>query len=324
MRILVIRLSALGDIVHALPALTDLRRALPEAQVDFAVDERFVDVARLHGGINQVVPIPLKRWKRKLGSAATWRELGQTIGALRRERYDLVLDLHGLNKSALVALAARTALRIGPDPRFCGEWLGPRVYHRYCTTQGSITPVPRMRAFVADALGQASQAAASYGLRHAWLGPSSEQVLLIHSTSAADKLWPDPHWIALGQMLISQGLEPLLPWGSASERERSERLAQAMGAAARVAPQKTILEWAAHFSQTRMVVGVDTGLTHLAAACGVPCIAIFCATGAGLFAPQETQRALALGDLNQPPALETVILGAQDLLTRTSTTAVAA
>jgi heptosyltransferase-1 len=181
-----------------------------------------------------------------------------------------------------------------------------------------------MRAFVADALGQASQAAASYGLRHAWLGPSSEQVLLIHSTSAADKLWPDPHWIALGQMLISQGLEPLLPWGSASERERSERLAQAMGAAARVAPQKTILEWAAHFSQTRMVVGVDTGLTHLAAACGVPCIAIFCATGAGLFAPQETQRALALGDLNQPPALETVILGAQDLLTRTSTTAVAA
>jgi heptosyltransferase-1 len=323
MRILVIRLSALGDIVHALPALTDLRRALPEAHIDFAVDERFVDVARLHGGVNQVVSIPLKRWKRHLGSTATWRELGQTLSALRRERYDLVLDLHGLNKSALVALAARTAVRIGPDPRFCGEWLGPKIYHRFCTTQGSITPVPRMRAFVADALGQTSQAAASYGLRHAWQGPSSEQVLLIHSTSATAKLWPDPHWVALGQMLIDRGLHPLLPWGSPSERERSERLAQAMGAAARVAPQKTILEWTAHFSQTRMVVGVDTGLTHLAAACAVPCIAIFCATGANLFAPQEAHRALALGDLHQPPSLEAVVQGTQDLLARTATDAVA-
>lgn len=318
MRILVIRLSALGDIVHALPALTDLRRALPEAQIDFAVDERFVDLAQLHSGVNQILPIPLKRWKRQLGSAATWRELGQTIAALRRKPYDLVLDLHGLNKSALVALVARTALRIGPHPRFCGEWLGPKIYHRYCSTQGSINPVPRMRAFVADALGQASSAPASYGLRHTWQGRSSRELLLIHSTSAADKLWPEERWIALGHSLIGQGLEPLLPWGSPGERERSERLAQAMGEKARVAPPKSILDWAAHLSGSRLVIGVDTGLTHLAAACGVPCMAIFSATGADLFAPQEPQYSLALGDLHRPPSLEAVLQGAQQVLAASS------
>jgi heptosyltransferase-1 len=314
MRILVIRLSALGDIVHALPALTDLRRALPEAQIDFAVDERFVDLAQLHSGVSRILPIPLKRWKRHLRSMATWRELGQTIAALRRNPYDLVLDLHGLNKSALVALMARTAVRIGPHPRFCGEWLGPRIYHRYCSTQGSINPVPRMRAFVADALGQASSAPASYGLRHSWQGRSSKEVLLIHSTSATDKLWPEEHWVALGHKLIAQGLEPLLPWGSSAEYERSERLAQAMGETARVAPPKSILEWAEYCSTSRLVIGVDTGLTHLAAACGVPCLAIFSATGADLFAPQAPQSSLALGDLHQPPTLEAVVQGVQHVL----------
>lgn len=318
MHILVIRLSALGDIVHALPALTDLRRALPQATIDFAVDERFVDIARLHNGINQILPIALKRWKRQLASASTWRELAQTLKSLRSKHYDLVLDLHGLNKSALVALAARAELKIGPDPRFCGEWLAPKIYHRYCSTEGSIQPVPRMRAFVANALGLTEPNPASYGLRHAWQGPSAHQVLLVHSSSAADKLWPEPHWIELGQMLIKLGLQPVLPWGSPAERERSERLVQAMGAAAQLAPQRTILEWAACFGHSRMVIGVDTGLTHLAAACGVPCVALFSATGADLFAPQETQRALALGDLHRPPTLQTVAQGVRDLLERTA------
>jgi heptosyltransferase-1 len=319
MRILVIRLSALGDIVHALPALTDLRGAFPQATIDFAVDERFVDLARLHGGIDRVLAIPLKRWKRKLTSAGTWRELARTVQLLRAQPYDLVLDLHGLNKSALVALTARSTLRIGPHPRFCGEWMGPRIYHRFCNTEGSIMPVPRMRAFVADAIGQISPAKPSYGLAPAWSGGSSRQVLLIHSTSAADKLWPEPHWIALGQKLIDGGWEPILPWGDAAERERSERLVAAMGSPADVAPRKTLSEWAVFFSQTRMVVGVDTGLTHLAAAYGVPSVAIFSATSSGLFAPQDPEQSRAVGDLNQSPALEKVAEAARDLLSRTAT-----
>lgn len=317
MRILVIRLSALGDIVHALPALTDLRRALPEATIDFAVDERFVDVARLHGGVSNVLPIALKRWKRHPGATNTWRELYQTLGHLRRHTYDLVLDLHGLNKSALLARLARSSLRIGPHPRFCGEWLAPRLYSRYCSAPGPITPVPRMRAFVADALGQTTSLPASYGLVCTWQARQSDQVVLAHSSSARDKLWPEAHWIALGQMLKRRGLQVLLPWGSSSEKERSVRLAQAVGEAAEVAPSLSIAQWAEKLSRCRLVIGVDTGLTHLAAAAGVPCAALFMATGAELFAPDQPQRARALGDLHQSPSLDVVFRAVVELLDHT-------
>lgn len=317
MRILVIRLSALGDVVHALPALTDLRRALPQATLDFAVDERFVDIARLHSGLNNILPMALKRWGQHLGALDTWRELRQSLRHLRSQPYDLVLDLHGLNKSALVARLARAALRIGPHPRFCGEWLAPRLYDRYCSTQGPIMPVPRMRAFVADALGVSPSLPASYGLRCTWQGMHANEVALVHSSSAADKLWPEAHWVALGQRLINQGLHILLPWGSQAEHERSIRLAQALGEAAQVAPRLSVALWAEKLSRCRLVVGVDTGLTHLAAAAGVPCAALFMATGADLFAPEQPKRARALGDLHQSPSLDAVARGVDELLDNT-------
>ncbi len=319
MHILVIRLSALGDIVHALPAVTDLRRHLPEARIDMAVDERFVDIPQLHSAVDQVIPIALKRWKKSLTQAATWLELRQTFSQLRSQRYDQVIDLHGLNKSAIVAWLSRSPDRVGPAAAYCGEWLAPRLYHRHCNQSEAWLPVPRMRGVVAAALGRANPGPLDYGLTHTWAGRGSHEVVLIHSTSASDKLWPEEHWIAIGRQLIAQGMTPVLPWGSASEQDRSTRLAQAMGAAALVPPRRTISQWAQVISRSALVVGVDTGLTHLAAAAGVPCLAIFAATGSELFAPQNPDLAITLGGNGQATTLRAAQDGIERLLTASQT-----
>lgn len=306
MHILVIRLSALGDIVHSLPALTDLRRHLPEAQIDFAVDERFVELAQMHSHVDRVISLPLKRWKRNLAKRSTWQELRQTLRMLRSAHYDHVIDLHGLNKSAIVAWLSRSPDRVGPAAAYCSEWLAPRLYHRYCNPSEAWLPVPRMRGVVAAALGHTNPGPLDYGLTHTWAGRASGEVVLIHSTSASDKLWPEEHWITIGRQLIAQGMTPVLPWGNDSEKERSVRLAQAMGTAALVPPRRTISQWTQVISRSALVVGVDTGLTHLAAAAGVPCLAIFAATGSKLFAPQNPDLAIALGGSGQAAALQAV------------------
>ncbi len=314
MHVLLIRLSALGDIVHALPAVTDLRRHWPTARIDMAVDERFVDIPGLHSGVDRVIPIALKRWKKSLARPSTWLELRQTFSQLRSQGYDQVIDLHGLNKSAIVAWLARSPDRVGPAAAYCGEWLAPRLYHRHCNQSEAWQPVQRMRGVVAAALGRPTAGPPDYGLTHTWAGQASNEVMLIHSTSANDKLWPEENWIAIGRHLIAQGMAPVLPWGSASEQDRSNRLAQAMGAAASVPPRRTISEWAQVISRSALVVGVDTGLTHLAAAAGVPCLALFAATGSELFTPQHPDLAIALGGNGQSATLTATQDGIESLL----------
>lgn len=322
MRILVVRLSALGDIVQALPALTDLRRAYPQANITVATDERFSDIPRLHAGVDQVIAVALKRWKKNLAKAKTWHEIRAAVRDLRAQRYDLVIDLHGLNKSAIVSWLARSKLCFGPAPMYCGEALAPRLYQRLLDPPYTVEPVPRMRKFVAQAAERGVPEGLDFGLRARWAGPASKQVALIHSASTADKLWPEADWIALGQQLAAQGLHMVLPWGNAAERERAERLAQGIGSAhASVGPQQSIAQWAVQLSSCRLVVGLDTGLTHLAAAAGVPCLALFTVTGASLFVSQVPAQGATLGGLGVTPSLTEVQAQARHLLAVSSAAA---
>lgn len=315
MRILVVRLSALGDIVQALPALTDLRQAHPEATIDVATDERFADIPRLHAGVDRVIPLALKRWKNSLGRRKTWTEVAAAVRALRQQPYDLVIDLHGLNKSAIVTWLARGRRKAGPSPVYCGEALAPRLYDQQLDPPYTPEPVPRMKKFVAHALGRTLDLPMDYGLKARWAGPSSRQVALIHSASTEDKLWPEAHWIALGRDLVAQGLEPVLLWGSQAEFERAQRLAQGIGpGSCQIGARQSIAQWATELSRCRLVVGLDTGLTHLAAAAGVPCLALFVATGPSLFAPQQPAHAATLGGLGVSPDLAQALGQARQLL----------
>lgn len=311
-KILVIRLSAMGDIVHAFPAISDIRRRWPDARIDVAVDERFADLVAMHCGVNEVIALPLKAWKKQRAGAGLFRAIWQKISQLRTEHYDVILDLHGVIKSAAVACLARGKLRTGPEWGHCAEKLAWLAYGRHLSAAQGMAPVTRMRCFAAQALDTDTAQSLDFGLAAEQSGVRERRVALLHASSCDVKLWPEAHWIALALKLRSQGYAVVLPWGSQAEQARAERIAAESGA--EVGPSLSVAQWATELRRMALVVGVDTGLTHLAAAMGVPCLAIFTATGPELFMPQDPASARTLGRPGYPPSLPDVCHFADFLL----------
>lgn len=226
-----------------------------------------------------------------------------------------MIDLHGLIKSAAVTALARGTQKIGLGREHCGEWMAPLAYRRHFSMPDAPTPAARMRGLVAFALKKPCIGPNDYGLSRQWQGADARQVALVHIASCPTKCWPEAHWIALGRKLVAAGYEPVLPWGNPEEEARARRLAQAIDPVhCMVGLRQSIAQWAQQLTTCRMVVGLDTGLTHLAAAAGVPCLALFVSTGAGLFAPQVPALARALGGDGVVPELDQVCEAAFSML----------
>lgn len=310
MRILLVKTSSLGDVIHNLPVVSDLRRHCADAQIDWVVEEAFADIPRLHPGVGKVIPVALRRWRKHLLSAATWREIGAFRTALQSEAYDLVLDTQGLLKSALLAVQAR-GRRVGHAADSAREPLAARFYDAGHTIAKTLHAVERNRQLAASALGYTALGAPDYGLAGI-RGDDSPSVVLLTATSRDDKLWAEDNWIALGRHFAAQGLRCLLPAGSAVERERAGRIAAAIPAA-RVVPPSRLCELAGVLAASRLVVGVDTGLVHLAAALDRPTIALFCASEPGLTGVLAGPRAINLGARGAPPTLADVLAAAESL-----------
>lgn len=284
MHFLLVKTSSLGDVIHNLPVLTDIRRHFPEATVDWCVEEGFAAIPGLHPGLGRVIPVALRRWRRRLLQRATWREISSFGRELRRDRYDLVIDTQGLLKSALVARRAQGPL-CGYSEDAAREPLAAKLYDRRYSVPVDLHAVHRNRQLAAAALGYTVDDPPDYGIAavpadFAWL-PPSPYVVLLTATSRDDKLWPEDHWIALGRELHARGLHAVLPAGTQPERDRAARLvAEIPGAVA--APPLYLQDLAAVLAGAQSVVGVDTGLTHLAVALGRPTVALYTATDPGL------------------------------------------
>ena len=282
-RLLFVKTSSLGDVVHNCPAVSDAARAAPGAAIDWVVEEAFSDVAAMHAGIHRVIPVAVRRWRAAPWSRRIWTEVGTFWRALRAERYDLVVDSQGLLKSALLARAARGE-RHGMDAASAREPLAAHFYDvRHAVARGQHA-VERNRQLTAAALGGVPPAGCDYGL-HAEGPPPLElrspYVVLLTMTSRADKLWPEGNWIALGRLLAARGARAVLPWGSEEERSRAGRLAGGIGEAL-VPRRMSVAEIARLLRGALGVAGVDTGLTHLAAALGVPAVGIYLGSEARL------------------------------------------
>ena len=224
--------------------------------------------------------------------------------ALQGEPYDAVVDTQGLLKSALITRFA-SGTKHGMDRASVREPLAARFYDRTHFVARGLHAVERNRRLTAAALGIAMPSEIDYGLRaNGGLGeklPASYSVLLT-MTSRADKLWPEQRWIELGHAL---GAPAILAWGSEEERARAERISRAIGGT--VLPRKSVEELARVFAAARAVVGLDTGLTHLAAALGVPAVGIFCGSDprlTGLFGAPYARNAGAPGE---PPSVQEVL-----------------
>ena len=281
--ILLIKTSSLGDVVHNLPVVSDIRARFPGARIDWVVEEVYRDIVGMHPGVHRAIPVALRRWRGNVLKPAHWREFGQFRHALSGMRYDCVIDTQGLIKSAILARAA-SGIRHGYAGASAREPLAAKFYDVAHVVPRDLHAVVRNRRLAALALGYELPAALDYGIAApAAAGPLVPEpyCVLLHGTSRADKLWPEPAWERLGSELARQGYALMLPWGDAAERARSERLARAVPGAI-VPPALGILGMASLLAGARAVVGVDTGLTHLAAALGRPVVALYCATHPGL------------------------------------------
>lgn len=308
LKVLLIKTSSLGDVVHNFPVASDIRRRFPDAQIDWAVEEAYAPLVALHAGIAGVIPVAIRRWRKRPLGASTWSE----IGALRRlfgaEHYDAVIDTQGLLKSALLARAAR-GRRHGFDAGSAREGLAARTYDVRHHVARNLHAVIRNRMLAASALGYRADTPVEFGIRAASFEGEEGQrryAVFLHATSRIDKLWPIDRWIGLGRSLEASGIRCILPWGNDEERRRSETIAQAVETA-RVPALTPIAEVARMLAGSAVVVGVDTGLTHLAAALGVPVVGLFCGSDPALTGLYGAVQARNLGASGEIPELGSVL-----------------
>ena len=275
MRVLLIKMSSLGDVVHALAPVTDAARAKPGFIFDWVVEEAYQEIPKWHSAVQRVIVTPLRRWRKSPVKTIRSGEWSAFRAELRREKYDLVLDAQGLLKSAFVGRQAPAPL-VGRSMRTAREPAAALFYKRRIPIDLQKTEVEQIRELFAKALNYPPpNTPADFGIdRTQFANPVRDRyVLLLHGAAWESKLWPEDRWIAVGKNIKAAGLNILLPWGSERERERAEKIANAIGGS--VLPKIPIAELARTIANAEFVVGLDTGLTHIAVALGVPTLTIY-------------------------------------------------
>lgn len=282
MRVLVVKTSSLGDVVHTLPALTDAQRAIPGIQFDWVVEEGFAEIPAWHPAVAQVLPVAIRRWRKHPLQALRSGEWKRFKTRLREARYDLVIDAQGLLKSAWLTRSVHGPVA-GLDRDSAREPLAARFYDRRYRVPVEQHALERVRQLFAHALGYPQpESVADYGLDRTQLAPPGDEpyLLFLHGTTWPSKHWPEAYWRELAERMCAFGWAIRLPWGNADEQARAERIASRL-AGVSVLPRLNLGGIAKVIAGARACVAVDTGLGHLAAALDVPNISLYGPTRPG-------------------------------------------
>jgi heptosyltransferase-1 len=274
----------MGDLVHTLPALVDASKYYPGIRFDWVSEQAFAEIPSWHPAVGKVIPIHLRSWKRQPFCRRTRQEISRSLGQLRGIHYDQVIDAQGLVKSAIVTRLT-SGIRNGMTWSSCREGLASLAYQRKFEITKGRHAIERVRDLFAAVLGyHYDSACLDYGLvRETFTGPCRQPAYLVflHGTSAEKKLWQDTEWIGLADKAERHGYRVLLPWGNYSEQTRAQRIASASGNV-QVLPAMNLKDMAGVLAAASGVVGLDSGLSHLAAALGLPAVTLYTATSAGL------------------------------------------
>jgi len=277
MRVLLVKTSSLGDVIHTLPALTDAARIIPGISFDWVVEENFAEIPAWHPRVKTVIPLSWRRWRKKLFSQPTIQQGRAFLQALRAEKYDMVLDAQGLVKSAMLTFFAK-GQRCGLDWGSARESLASLAYQKKCTVNFYQHAIIRMRSIFSHIFNyELPQTVPEYGLlRQQFMDPAVENnyLVFLHGTTWDTKLWPEEYWLSLACLAAQAGLKVKLLWGNALEQERAQRLA-AQAENITVLPRQDLKGSAKVLANARGVVAVDTGLAHLAAALDVPTVSLY-------------------------------------------------
>lgn len=316
-RILIVKTSSMGDLVHALPLVSDLVAHVPQARIEWVVEEGFAAIPRLHPAVTGVIPVALRRWRKRPLAADTWQEVCATRRQLNRLPYDRIIDCQGLVKSAWVARWAH-GRRVGPDRASAREGVAALFYDDAVPVPTHLHAIERNRRLGAAAFGYALDAPPRFGLAVPRVPPDlvaadRPYAVLLTNASRATKLWRDERWREVEAWLAGQGLRSLLFWGSAEEGEATRRRMAGMHDA-RCLPRMSLDAAAAILAGARVVVGLDTGLSHLAAAVGAPGVAIYCDYDPALVGLVGDAPCVSLGGVDRQPTAPDVIDAARRVM----------
>jgi heptosyltransferase-1 len=326
MKILLVRVSSLGDVLHNLPMVADILRRHPQATIDWVVEEGYVSLVRLNPHVRKIIPFALRRWRKGLRSPAVRAEVKAFFRTLREEEYDLVFDTQGLLKTGIIMGAARIkrGARGGRKVGLANGSEGSgyegisRLFHTESIPLDPRThAVARGRLVAGAALGYAVDTPPDFGLpppesvqRPGWL-PSGPYAVFFHGTARDAKKWAPANWIATGLALAPMPV--LLPWGSDGEKREAEALAAQLPNA-RVLPKLSMMDAVTLAQQAALAIGVDTGLTHIAAAFYRPTVEIYADSPKWKTEGNWSPRIVNLGDKGTPPSSDEVIAAARRLL----------
>jgi len=289
LRVLIVKVSSLGDVIHTLPAVTDARRANRRLQFDWVVEENFVEVPGWHPAVERVIPVAFRRWRKSLLSTLRNGEFAAFRKDIKHEHYDLVIDAQGLFKSGVISRLSR-GLTVGLSDSTAREPLATLFYNKVYSVPRDEHAVQRVRELFSRALNYSidpeDAQSIDYGLdlRRMGLNPKdgpSGMLMFLHGTTWPTKHWPLQYWKDLALLATQQGFTVRLPWGSDVEKLRAQDIAQGIPGVS-VLERQTLTGMARQIALADGVVAVDTGLGHLAAALATPAVSLYGATNPGL------------------------------------------
>lgn len=318
LKLLIVKTSSLGDVIHNLPIVHDILQHYPNTIIDWVVESSFADIPKLHPAVNHVIPVAIRRWRKAIFAKQTWSEIKAAKHQLSAKKYDVVLDTQGLIKSGLLTYFSQ-GRKHGYDKNSAREPLASYFYNFKHQVSRSQHAVLRNRTLAALALGYPiPESPPNYGITPTTASQMAlplPYIVGLHGTSRDSKLWPIDYWISLGETLADQQTKLVLPWASEAECKRAQKIAASLNNAI-VLPKLTIAQLADIINQAKAAVGVDTGLSHLATALSTPTVAIYTDTDpsltgvlAGANAP-----AINLGNIGKTPSVSDVTNALSQLL----------
>ena len=286
MRVLIVKTSSMGDVLHTLPALTDAQQAIPGIQFDWVVEEGFAQIPSWHAAVDGVIPVAIRRWRKAWFSAPIKAERKAFRDAVRLQQYDAIIDAQGLVKSAALVTRLARGVKHGMDWSTAREPLASLFYNRKHHIAKQQHAVERTRELFAKSLGYAKpQSQGDYAIaqhfRNDRKADAGQYAVFLHATTRDDKHWPEANWRELIGLLNNTGIRIKLPWGAPHEEERAKRLAEGFPYVD-VLPRMSLEEVARILAGAKFVVSVDTGLSHLTAALDRPNITLYGPTDPGL------------------------------------------
>ncbi|WP_420554797.1 lipopolysaccharide heptosyltransferase RfaC [Neptuniibacter marinus] len=282
MKVLIVKTSSMGDVIHTLPALTDAAAAYPDIRFDWVVEEGFQEIPHWHPQVDNVIPVAIRRWRKSIIQTLKKGEWSAYKAQLQAQNYDFVIDAQGLLKSALLVSKLAHGPSYGLDKESAKEPLAARFYDNPIYVDKNLHAVERIRQLFAKALNYPlPKQLGDFSIRPHFVPTSPTEPYLVfqHSTTRFDKHWPEEYWISLIEKASDWKIK--LPWGSEAEKERAERLAHNQPHV-EVLPKLSLSEVATVLVSATGCVSVDTGLSHLAAALDTPNLILFGPTDPGL------------------------------------------